>query len=68
MWVFRGRRKSAEEVIHKAVESVGEYEQANDHENLVLKILQAVMVLKAPEEGQYKINSNAAVFRIGVLG
>ncbi|XP_048489904.1 uncharacterized protein LOC125491871 [Beta vulgaris subsp. vulgaris] len=63
------RKITIRKVIDKAVSFVGEWEKANEvmvHEGP--RMPQLVKVWKPPDEGCYKINSNAALFGENLVG
>lgn len=61
-WIFNRRKKGMVEVIQKAVALVGEYELAAELGKVPSAKPHHTKKWKAPEEGRYKVNTDAALF------
>ena len=67
-WVCESKQKRIEEVIQRAVEIIGEFEFAVEVGKLPSARPPLPTVWKPPEEGVYKVNSDAAMFTEGGVG
>ena len=68
-WVFEKRRMESMEVILKAGAVVEEYSRANEASDPIIEAEKAGgNIWQAPDEGSYKINTDAAIFESGKVG
>ncbi|KAL2903139.1 hypothetical protein RDABS01_000958 [Bienertia sinuspersici] len=67
-WVFQTKRISGEQVVHKVVSLVGEFEEANRKELRSRNSEAGGSIWQPPHQLWYKLNSDAAIFGGGMLG
>ncbi|KAL2931091.1 hypothetical protein RDABS01_036501 [Bienertia sinuspersici] len=67
-WVFQTKRISGEQVVHKAVSLVGEFEEANRKELRSRNSEAGGSIWQPPHQLWYKLNPDAAIFGGGMLG
>ena len=61
-WVFEGVKRDAQEMVDKAVRGSAEYRISNEGETKAGNMHSDKQVWRAPREGVYKINTDAAMF------
>ena len=68
-WVFEQKKIQVEEVLSKAVSLVGEFIVASETNNQKTQAKEKALIRwKPPEEGYFKVNSDAALFDDGTVG
>ncbi|XP_021748164.1 uncharacterized protein LOC110714013 [Chenopodium quinoa] len=67
-WVFEGRRKNVGDIIHKASNLVGEFEEARLKDVIEQPIQKLASIWKAPNAGLYKLNTDASCVDQQTLG
>ena len=68
-WVFEQKKIMVEEVVRKAINLVGEFNAASEKKKMQTQAKANEQTRwKPPDAGQYKVNSDAAVFDDGTMG